>query len=341
MHKDAWCHMWCICIYCKGSWFHCGQGTTVTKRERVRSTNKHPDNFYRPSIKPSLWGSPTVVTSTSALPQILHDSQFECSHRTPHTRCSHHIHYHHSCHSHRTCISFIKIVQRHATPPRTDLSRNRTIHQKLDLSEQKFWVHTHVYNSLDLLLHPVSTTASALDFPRLKTQTHFRSECTRIKRSDWPTPWLTGSSLSTTPPTKLSSPVSLSFWLLLPDANSLAWLATGAAEKLQLTNNADHPHNWLSLNMHLSYSSVPIKLNRLHDCLPESSSNSSIAPFFRLTKLLHPPSFQTDIFHNCSSIPSHNSAPPIGLHAHLVAAVTQASLHSISHTHLAELPMQW
>lgn len=20
MHEDAWCHMWCICIYCKGSW---------------------------------------------------------------------------------------------------------------------------------------------------------------------------------------------------------------------------------------------------------------------------------------------------------------------------------
>jgi len=24
---------------------------------------------------------------------------------------------------------------------------------------------------------------------------------------------------------------------------ALAWLATGAAERLQLTNNADHPHN--------------------------------------------------------------------------------------------------
>jgi hypothetical protein len=32
-------------------------------------------------------------------------------------------------------------------------------------------------------------------------------------------------------------------------------------------------------------------------------------------------------------MPNHNSAPPIGLHAHLVAAFTQASLHSITHTH--------
>jgi len=24
---------------------------------------------------------------------------------------------------------------------------------------------------------------------------------------------------------------------------ALAWIATGATEKLQLTNNADHPHN--------------------------------------------------------------------------------------------------
>jgi len=91
-------------------------GCVVTKRERVRSPCKHPDNFYRPSIKPSLWSSPTFVTSASALPQILHDSQPECTHSTSHTRCSHHIHNHHSGHSHKACISFIKIVQRHATP---------------------------------------------------------------------------------------------------------------------------------------------------------------------------------------------------------------------------------
>ncbi len=281
------------------------------------------------------------MTSASALPQILHNSQPECTHSTSHTRCSHHIHNHHSDHSHRACISFIKIVQRHATPPRTDLSRNRTIHQKLDLSEQKLWVYTHVYNSPNLLPHPVSTTTSALDFPRFKTQTLFRSKCTRIKRSYWPTPWLTGSSLSTTPPTKLSSPVSLSFWLLLLDVNSLAWLATGIADKLQLTNNADHPHNWLSLTMHL----LLLCTDRAKSSSRLSSRillpNSSIAPFFRLTKPPHPPSFQTDIFHNCSSIPSHNSAPPVSLHAHLVAAVTQASLHNISHTHPTELPMQW
>jgi len=103
--------------------------------------------------------------------------------------------------------------------PRTDLSQNRIIHQGLNLSKQKLWMYTHVYNNPDLLPHPASTTTSTLDLPRLKSHTHFRSECTRIKRSDGPTPWLTGSSLSTTPPTKLSSPVSFSFWLPLPDAN--------------------------------------------------------------------------------------------------------------------------
>jgi hypothetical protein len=115
---------------------------------------------------------------------------------------------------------------------------------------------------------------------------------------------------------------------------ALAWLATGAAERLQLPNNADRPHHWLLLTMHPPTPLLPIELNLPWLSSRKSpSSNSSIAPFSRLTKPPHSPSFQTDLFHNCSSIPSHNSAPPIGLHAHLVAAVTQASLYSIAHTH--------
>jgi len=83
---------------------------SVTKRERVRSINKHPDKFNKPPFKPSLWGlSPfAFVTSASAFAQILLNSQPECTHSTSHTRCSHHIHNHHSDHSHRACISFIK-----------------------------------------------------------------------------------------------------------------------------------------------------------------------------------------------------------------------------------------
>jgi hypothetical protein len=138
---------------------------------------------------------------------------------------------------------------------------------------------------------------------------------------------------------------SVSLFLTSPSSCmiALAWLATGAAERLQLTNNAPPLHHWLFLTMHLPLLLCSRSSWTFYDSLAEfpPSRNSSIAPFFRLTKPPHPPSFQTDNFHNCSSIPSHNSAPPIGLHAHLVAAVTQASLHSISHAHPAELPMQW
>jgi hypothetical protein len=83
------------------------------KRDGVRSTNAHPDRFNRPSIKPRFWGlfpHPTFLTSASTLPQILQilNSQPKCTHNTSHTRCSHHVHNHHSDHSHQTCIAFIK-----------------------------------------------------------------------------------------------------------------------------------------------------------------------------------------------------------------------------------------
>jgi hypothetical protein len=127
---------------------------------------------------------------------------------------------------------------------------------------------------------------------------------------------------------------SLSFWLHLPGADCTCLASYWRSGKLQLTNNVPPPHNSLFLTTHLPTPFLPIKPALLTTFLRNPPfSNSSLAPFFRLTKPPHPPSFQTDIFHNCSSIPSHNSAPPIGLHAHLVAAFTQASLHSITHTH--------
>ncbi len=154
----------------------------------MRSTNEHPDKFNSPSFWPSLWGlSPLAfVTSASALPQILLNSQPECTHNTSHTRCSHHIHNHYSDHSHKACISFIKIVQRHATPASCWSGiESDNPSKKLNLSYQKLWVHTRVYNSTDLLPHPASTTTSASGLPRLKTQTHFKPGCTRIKKIRW------------------------------------------------------------------------------------------------------------------------------------------------------------
>jgi hypothetical protein len=148
--------------------------------------------------------------------------------------------------------------------PRTNLSQNRTIHQKLDLSEEKLWVYTPVYNSPNLLPHLASTTTSTLDLSRLKTQMHFRFECTRIKRSDGPTPWLTGSSLFTTPPTKLSSPVSLSFWLFLPDVDCTCLASYWRSGKI-----AANQQCWYSTQLTIPhYASpstplLPIELNLL------------------------------------------------------------------------------
>jgi hypothetical protein len=114
---------------------------------------------------------------------------------------------------------------------------------------------------------------------------------------------------------------------------ALAWLAIGAAEKFAVNQQC-----WSSTQLTIPYYASPtpsllIELNFPTTLLQTALPNSSITPFFRLTKPPHPLSFQTDIFHNCSSIPSHNLALPIGLHAHLVTTVTQASLHNISHTH--------
>jgi hypothetical protein len=139
-------------------------------------------------------------------------------------------------------------------------------------------------------------STSTLDLPRLKIHTHFRSECTRIKRSDGPTPWLTGSSLSTTPPTKLSSPVSLSFKLLLPDANCTCLASYWRNGKI-----AANQQCWSSTQLTVPHYASPLLLpctNRAKSSSRLSCrmmlSNSSIVHFFRLTKPPHSRSFQTD-----------------------------------------------
>jgi len=131
------------------------------------------------------------------------------------------------------------------------------------------------------------------------------------KGLDGPAPWLTGSSLSTTPPTKLSSLVSLSFYFCFWMLIALAWLATGVAKHSQLTNHAHHQRNWLSSLFISSYSSTIFTLlTELNFSSPSCRLSSFLAPLFRLPKPPHPPSFQIDSAHNCSSIPSHNSTPP-------------------------------
>ncbi len=122
---------------------------------------------------------------------------------------------------------------------------------------------------------------------------------------------------------------------------ALAWLATGVVEKIAANQPCWSSTQLIVLTMHPSTPSPPIELTPLTTVLQNALPNSSIAPFFRLPKPPHAPLFQTDLFHNCSSMLRHNSAPPLSLHAHLVAVVTLASLHSISHTHPAGLPMQW
>ncbi len=60
---------------------------------------------------------------------------------------------------------------------------------------------------------------------------------------------------------------------------------------------------------------------------------------------LSPQHLQTTSAHNCSSIPHHNSAPPlprvISLHAHSVAAAIHSFLYNISHTPRERFPMHF
>jgi len=56
-----------------------------------------------------------------------------------------------------------------------------------------------------------------------------------------------------------------------------------------------------------------------------------------------PPSFQTALAHNCSSLPYHTSALPqprvISLHAHSVVVAIHSFLYNISHTPRERFPM--
>ncbi len=146
-----------------------------------------------------------------------------------------------------------KIVQRHATPA----SNGSVIESDNQSKTRPIWAKTlSIYTRLQ---YPWSATSLSFDnYICIRPSSAQDSDAFQIwvykDQKDQMDP-LHGSRvlawllhLQPNSPLQCLSLSDFTFQMLI----ALAWLATSAAERLQLTNNADHPHNWLFLTMHLS-----------------------------------------------------------------------------------------